>query len=245
MRVYAKSDIGLVRSTNQDDCQTGIFPDGAAWAVVCDGMGGANGGSTASSLAVETIVQKLSEGYISDMDGEQLFALMGGAVASANEAVYEAAQNDESLSGMGTTVVCAIVKNGKAHILHAGDSRAYFYDGSTVRQITKDHSIVQELVDLGRIDPEEARVHPNRNLITRALGIAPELLTDYNTVDFGESSVLLICTDGLSNYITPERLLAFIQAGSGEELTDKLIEAAKELGGSDNITVAVIASGED
>ena len=77
MRVYAKSDIGLVRSTNQDDCQTGIFPDGAAWAVVCDGMGGANGGSTASSLAVETIVQKLSEGYISDMDGEQLFALMG------------------------------------------------------------------------------------------------------------------------------------------------------------------------
>ncbi len=245
MRVYAKSDIGLVRSTNQDDCQTGIFPDGAAWAVVCDGMGGANGGSTASSLAVETIVQKLFEGYISDMDGEQLFALMGGAVASANEAVYEAAQNDESLSGMGTTVVCAIVKNGKAHILHAGDSRAYFYDGSTVRQITKDHSIVQELVDLGRIDPEEARVHPNRNLITRALGIAPELLTDYNTVDFGESSVLLICTDGLSNYITPERLLAFIQAGSGEELTDKLIEAAKELGGSDNITVAVIASGED
>lgn len=245
MRVYSKSDIGLVRSTNQDYCRTGIFPDGAAWAVVCDGMGGANGGSTASSLAVETIVEKLSEGYISDMEGEQLSALLGGAVEAANTVVYETAQNDELLSGMGTTVVCAIVKNGKAHIVHAGDSRAYFYDGDTVRQVTKDHSIVQELVDLGRIKQEEARFHPNRNLITRALGIAPELSTDYNAVDFDERSVLLICTDGLSNYITEERLTEFIRDSRGEELSEQLIESAKRLGGSDNITVAVIASGEE
>ena len=141
---------------------------------------------------------------------------------------------------MGTTVVCAVVSHSTAHIIHAGDSRAYLFDGSHLHQVTTDHSIVQELVDLGKITQEEARSHPNRNIITRALGIEPELCTDYNAENFQNCCQLIICTDGLSNYMTQESLLEYIRGSSGDELTDKLIESAKKLGGSDNITVAVV-----
>ncbi len=240
MRVYCKSDIGLMRNSNQDYCKTGVFPDGSVWAVVCDGMGGANGGSTASSVAVETIGLDLAEGYQSEFGEEELHTLISQAIEHANKTVYETALNVASLYGMGTTVVCAVVKDGRAHILHAGDSRAYFYNGSDLMQITKDHSMVQELVDAGQLTREEARNHPNRNIITRALGTEPELRIDYNVIDFDEKSILVICTDGLSNYITEESLLGFIKNNSGPALTDKLIQSAKDLGGSDNITVAVI-----
>ena len=243
MRVYSKSDIGLKRNSNQDYCKTGVFPDGAAWAIVCDGMGGANGGSTASSVAAETITSKLAEGYRSHMTDEQIHCLMSDAVAHANKTVYDIALNDAYLYGMGTTVVCAVVKKDKIYVLHAGDSRAYLYDGSVLRQITTDHSVVQEMVAAGQITPEEARNHPRRNLITRALGIEPELKTDYNTESFNEHSQLLICTDGLSNYVTQESMLDFIRNSSADELTDKLIESAKELGGGDNITAAIIVGG--
>jgi len=123
MRVYCKSDIGLMRNSNQDYCKTGVFPDGSVWAVVCDGMGGANGGSTASSVAVETIGLDLAEGYQSEFGEEELHTLISQAIEHANKTVYETALNVASLYGMGTTVVCAVVKDGRAHILHAGDSK--------------------------------------------------------------------------------------------------------------------------
>ena len=162
------------------------------------------------------------------------------AVRYANKAVYEMAMHISGLEGMGTTVVCAIAKDGRLHVLHAGDSRAYLCTDDGIRQITTDHSIVQELVEAGQLTPEQARRHPNRNLITRALGTEPLLRTDYNTVEFKNNAKVIICTDGMSNYITDESLLEFIRQNRCDELTDKLIETAKELGGSDNITVAVI-----
>lgn len=242
MRVYSKSDIGLKRNSNQDYCKTGAFPDGSVWAVVCDGMGGANGGCTASRVAAETIADGLVDSYRSDMNEEEIKKILNDTVQNANKTVYDIAAKDESLYGMGTTVVCCIVKDNQIYIVHAGDSRAYLCNGDTLFQITTDHSMVQEMVSAGQITPEEARNHPNRNIITRALGIEAELCIDYTTVGFEEDSVLILCTDGLSNYITEESLMYYIRNYSGEEVTEKLIESAKELGGSDNITVAVISA---
>ena len=244
MEVYSGTDRGIVRSSNQDYCKTGSLPDGSVWAVVCDGMGGANGGSTASRIAAETIAQQLKELYNIKKYHDDIEELIKEAIAIANQRVHDMSVNVYSLSGMGTTVVAVLMRDEVAHIVHAGDSRAYLYENGSVRQITKDHSMVQELVDLGRITPEEARNHPNKNIITRALGTRGNLRTDYNKVPFGKESVLLICTDGLSNYLTEEDIAGFISENKGMDLVEKLIEQAKSMGGSDNITVAVIESGK-
>lgn len=241
MKVYSGSDIGLKRDSNQDYCKTGELSDGVVWAVVCDGMGGANGGCTASSVAAETIADFFTEYYDPEMTSGSIRDLMEDAISEANEEVYRMSIEDSSLYGMGTTVVFAVAKNGKIHIVHAGDSRAYLYRRGILSRVTKDHSIVQELVSAGRITDEEARNHPSRNIITRALGVEPELFTDYNSEEFGDGSVLMICTDGLSGYFGDSELCRFMEENSGDELIAKLISAAKDKGGSDNITVAVIA----
>ncbi len=241
MRVYSGSDIGLRRDSNQDYCKTGEFSDNVVWAVVCDGMGGANGGCTASSVAAETISAELNEGYRSEMGAEEIRSLMEKAVDKANSKVYQMAQEDPNLYGMGTTVVCAVVKNGRIGIVHAGDSRAYLYRNGSIYRVTTDHSMVQELVSAGQITDEQARNHPNRNIITRALGVEPVLYTDYNSEEFDSGSQLIICTDGLSGYFSDEELCSLIKDTEGSALIEKLIGAAKVQGGSDNITVAVIA----
>ncbi len=241
MRVYSGSDIGLVRDSNQDCCQTGIFSDHAVWAVVCDGMGGANGGCTASSVATETISQRLTESYYSEMNSEQLRTLMENAVSEANTKVYEMSMETFTLRGMGTTVVCAVARNGKIHIVHAGDSRAYIYRDGHISRLTTDHSVVQELVLAGQITEEQARIHPNRNLITRALGVDAMLSTDYTEETFEGGNKLILCTDGLSGYFSDEQLAGLVKNTDGDELIERLIRAAKSQGGSDNITVAVIA----
>ena len=241
MRVYSGSDIGLRRDSKQDYCKTGTFSDGAVWAVVCDGMGGANGGCTASREASEIISRVLCDGYRAEMSCPQLRELMEYAVNEANAAVYRMAQEDASLYGMGTTVVCAVAKDGRISIVHAGDSRAYLYRDGVLTRLTTDHSIVQELVAAGQITDEQARMHPNRNIITRALGIEPTLQTDYNAEDFVSGSELMICTDGLSGYFSDKELSMLMEDTEPEALIEKLIRAANVQGGSDNITVAVIA----
>lgn len=241
MNVYSQTDIGLKRDSNQDYCIAGEFPDGSVWAVVCDGMGGANGGSTASRVAAENISDSLKSGYRDDMTPEEIRNLMQLSVEYANRAVYDISVHVPGLSGMGTTVVCAVVRKKRAHIVHAGDSRAYICSDEGVRQITTDHSVVQKLVDMGEITKEQARYHPNRNLITRALGTEPNIRTDYNTVEFEDGAKLVLCTDGMSGYITDDMLLEIIRQNASETLTEKLVERSKEMGGSDNITVAVIA----
>lgn len=240
MRVYSESDIGLVRNSNQDCCSTGVFSENAVWAVVCDGMGGANGGCVASSVAVNSISEALTKGYNCDLNPEEIREMMQLAVKAANSKVYDIACGDPSLSGMGTTVVCAVAVDETVHIVHAGDSRAYLSSEGTIQRVTTDHSIVQELVRAGQITEDQARSHPNRNIITRALGVEPELYTDYNSVSLKHGDKLLICTDGLSGYFSDSELCDAVGNKSGEELVATLIESAKEHGGSDNITVAVI-----
>ena len=160
MYAVSKTDIGRMRSTNQDVCCCGAFEDGSAWTVVCDGMGGVNGGNIASSIASETIVQCLQDAYAPGMDADAMRDMMLSAVQSANDAVIRRAEAEPDLYGMGTTAVVAIAAGGVLHIAHAGDSRCYLKTALGIKQVTTDHSYVQQLVESGAITEDEARVHP-------------------------------------------------------------------------------------
>lgn len=240
MKIFFKTDIGMVRHCNQDDCRYGTFSDTCAWAVVCDGMGGANGGSVASVEAVEEVRRRLTEGFRPDETEEQIIDLMKSAVSSANKKVYTMSCESEYLRGMGTTVELAVIKDGMVHVVHAGDSRVYLVYSDRIEQLTTDHSLVQEMVERGEITQEQARVHPNKNFITRALGVCEELNLDCITKPFTQGNMLLMCTDGLTNYFESGELLDIIKNTPHEEITDRLVAIAKERGGNDNITVAVI-----
>jgi len=240
LKIFSKSDIGLVRQSNEDACNSGILPDGAAWAVVCDGMGGINGGGVASSIAVDRISGQILSGYSEEIGEVGIQNLISDAVLSANDAVHARAGADEALTGMGTTVVVAVVSRGIAHIAHAGDSRAYLITPDEIRQLTTDHSMVQEMVDKGDLTVQEAKKHPQKNIITRALGVDSFLQVDYCEVPFSAASRLLICTDGLTNYLDEEQIFLLAKESDADDLAARLVSLAKQAGGSDNITVTVI-----
>lgn len=241
LKVYTESDIGLVRKLNEDACGGGLLSEQSAWVVVCDGMGGAKGGNVASGIAVEKISEQILARYRAEMDDTAIKELISAAIASANTEVHRRSGSDESLSGMGTTVVTAVVAGGYAHIAHAGDSRAYLITSEAICQLTTDHSMVQEMVEKGDLTEQEAKIHPQKNIITRALGVESSIQIDYCEVPFQPGNLLLICTDGLTNYLDENQIFSLSQKLGAEELTQRLVVLAKEAGGSDNITVAVVA----
>ncbi len=240
LKVYSKSDVGLVRQSNQDAYKTGVFPDQCAWVVVCDGMGGANGGNVASSIAVERISEQIVTSYHEGISDNSIKNLITSAIFNANLAVHDKASENSELNGMGTTVVTAIVTQGIAHIAHAGDSRAYLITADGIRQLTTDHSMVQELVANGDITEQQAKKHPQKNIITRALGVESSIQIDYCENEMNSGDFLLICTDGLTNYVDSEQIYQLSKEMDANALTDKLITLAKEGGGGDNITVAIV-----
>ena len=240
MKLYSETDIGLVRHSNQDACNTGTFPDGSAWAVVCDGMGGANGGNIASEIAVRCISEQFVASYRDNMNANSIKNLMVTSIFNASLSIHEKAQEVSELSGMGTTVVAAILKDGVAHIAHAGDSRAYLLSQGAISQLTTDHSMVQELVNSGDLTEQEAKTHPQKNIITRALGVEETIDVDYMECEFPEDSRLLLCTDGLTNYVDAEQICTLSSTTDAGELTKQLVAMAKDAGGGDNITVAVV-----
>lgn len=243
MKTLCKSDIGLVRASNQDACQSGIFSDGAVWALVCDGMGGANGGNVASEVALEEIRRQLTERYDPQESEKGIKNLLLSCVYSANARVFAMAREKEELAGMGTTVVGAIAKGNRACVIHVGDSRAYCFSGGVLTRLTTDHSIVQELLDRGDITEEEARSHPHRNVITRAVGVQEMVDVDVDFLDFHPGDTLLFCTDGLTNFTAEEVIAARMRESHGEALLDQLIADALSGGGGDNVTVALIENG--
>ncbi len=240
MKVYSKSDVGLVRSTNQDSCKSGMLSDGAAWVVVCDGMGGANGGNVASSTAVDKISEQIMNSDREGMGNNSIKNLLLSSIYNANLTVHDMASGDAALNGMGTTVVAALVSQGVAHIAHAGDSRAYHITEREIIQLTTDHSMVQEMINNGDITEQQAKIHPQKNIITRALGVDASIQIDYCEKDFHSGDLLLICTDGLTNYVDAEIIYQLSKEMNTSELTDKLIALAKDGGGGDNITVAIV-----
>lgn len=240
MEIFSKTDTGMVRSSNQDAALHGTFADGNVWGIVCDGMGGANGGNVASSTAVQEIAERITANYESGMTGNELRELLGRAINAANIKVYIQAQEDLSLRGMGTTVVAVIVCGRTAYIAHAGDSRAYLYARGDLRQLTTDHSVVQVMVDRGELTEAEARVHPRKNLITRALGVKPRLDIDYCECPVTDGDIILLCSDGLSNYADDREMYKILYSNSGQQAVDRLVDKANANGGGDNVTAVAV-----
>ena len=241
MKIVAKTDKGIVRDSNQDAYAVGELPGEVAWAVVCDGMGGAAGGNIASALAVKVISDKITSCYNEKMRSASIVNLLDSAITAANIEVYDMAYSHSELSGMGTTVVCAIVRDDEVFIAHAGDSRAYLADKDGIRQITTDHSYVQDLVDKGEITADQAEHHPNKNYITRAVGVDKTVKVDFDQLDFNDDEILILCTDGLSNYVTTEEFFEEISDGQYYAFADRLVKKANKNGGGDNITVVALA----
>ena len=240
MKFNGKTDVGIMRHSNQDDYRISQLPDGSVLAIVCDGMGGANAGNVASSKAAESIVSFFERSYRNNLDHQGITALMQSAILSANIEIYDMSQKNTELMGMGTTAVAAYIGKDFMVISHVGDSRAYLINDS-VTQLTRDHSVVQSLVESGKLTPEEARVHPRRNVITRALGIEPEVLVDSNKYQIKSGEYLLLCSDGLSNFVSPEDIGDIFKNNKFEETAEVLIACANKNGGADNITVITIA----
>ncbi len=265
MILNGKTDIGMRRKNNQDSFVIRRWNEcGAALGVVCDGMGGASGGNIASALACETFVRRV-EGFMQSdkvkngtaTEGDYS-SMLAHAVSDANRAVYRCTEKDQSLKGMGTTLVAALViHNAREHVLYAvnvGDSRLYLYNRRRMTQITRDHSLVQYLLDAGKLTEEEAKNYPNRNVITRAVGIERGIEADIFSVDLGgisEDACALLCSDGLSGYVAAEDIRHILgdaveaEPYDGAGCAASLVDAANAAGGTDNITVLLIRFGKE
>lgn len=239
MNSYGKTDIGLKRSSNQDTFSVCKLEGGEILAVVCDGMGGAKAGNVASERASKAVTEFVKKSYRFNMDYNAAEALLNNAIVSANIEVYDYSLNNPELKGMGTTVVAAIVAEDYTVISHLGDSRAYKINDE-ITQITRDHSVVQSLVESGKLTPEEARVHPRKNVITKALGIEENVIPENSDCSLEKGDILLLCSDGLSNYVEIPVIKEIVRKGPIEEAAEKLINEANRNGGGDNITVALV-----
>ena len=222
MRIVAKTDIGRVRESNQDSYAAGELPGGVAWAVVCDGMGGAAGGSVASSTAVKMISQQINAQYRDGMSGNSIKNMLVSAVTAANVSIFDLASANPELHGMGTTVVAAVLSDQMIRIVHAGDSRAYKVSPKGIVQMTRDHSIVQELVETGKLTPNEA------------------VDIDFCEDRMEPEDVLLLCTDGLTNYLETDEIFQITQTSGYYESAQQMVDLANQHGGGDNITVVAI-----
>lgn len=262
MYFYGKSDTGKVRNANQDNYIISGLCKNSTLCVVCDGMGGAKSGNVASEIAAQVFVEKVkkysapkinSEGIMS-IDSDEACLVLDSAVRDANTAVYKKAQTADIYSGMGTTLVAALFCGEVVYVINVGDSRLYLISDNTITQITHDHSYVQHLIDSGSLSVEDARTHPYRNRITRAVGIKSDLESDIYSVDLSSLDMcyLLLCSDGLSGQIPADEIYSIISSDNNidvvvndveAELSDKterLIEAANSAGGPDNITAVLI-----
>ena len=238
MQTFSLTDTGRMRTANQNyvfcqDTEIGSFPN---LFIVADGMGGHNAGDTASRMCVEEIVSQIQKSTKITPIG-----IFEQAVAAANEKVYQASKEDPSLYGMGTTVVAAMVLGKTVYVVNVGDSRLYVCKES-LTQVTVDHSLVEEMVQSGKLQKEEMRTHPNKNIITRALGTNPEVKADCFEIEVEEGDVLLLCSDGLSNMMEDKTIEAIIKKNPEdmEQAARQLVDEANKAGGKDNISVVLV-----
>ena len=240
MKAFGITDIGKVRRENQDSFILRETDRGTI-VVVCDGMGGALSGNVASELAASSFAEHIAV-CVEEADMRALPEIVAEAAAFANLRVYDRAFTDLTCEGMGTTLVGGVFSDGSAHLVNVGDSRAYMISRGVIWQVTRDHSYVEELVQQGIITREAARSHPRRNYITRALGIGRELQADAYELEPEPDSLLLLCSDGLSNMVEQEEMLACAREKSEPEaLCRALLDLALSRAATDNITVAAVA----
>lgn len=240
MKVFAKSDIGKARDTNEDFYYISQDDDNLKLYILADGMGGYNGGEIASRVATAAV-----KGYIeSNFDKiehtkEDIVNLIKSAIEYANMLVYEKAKENEELMNMGTTLEVCLIYNNKAFIGHIGDSRIYRIRKDIIRKLTQDHSYVQELVNDGTITKEEAKNHPKKNMLMKALGCTPFVEPDITIKGFLKDDIIVICSDGLTNMVSEEEIYNTVIKNVNDS-DNALINRANELGGYDNITVIII-----
>ena len=256
MYFSGKTDVGMKRSVNQDSYAFEHIAPNVSLVVVCDGMGGANGGNVASSLACGTFIENMKAeisnigvGGIDSATPDMFEVMLIKSAKLANKIVYAESAKSEELKGMGTTLVCALIVNDTAYVLNIGDSRAYLIFTDVIDQITHDHSYVQYLVDIGELTEEEARNNTNKNIIMKAIGIDESVDPDLFRVEFGANAFLILCSDGLTNYITEHdiksRVLSFdydamiSKQNDLDRVCGELVDIANRNGGGDNITVAL------
>lgn len=242
MYLSYKTDIGQNRDENQDSVKGGFISENTAVVVVCDGMGGAQSGEVASSVAVENVYKRIVDNYRPNAKPNSIRNLLLTAVHAANTIVNEKSKEDIDKNGMGTTCVAALVENKHCYIVNVGDSRAYLLQKDSIQQITNDHTYVQMLFDEGLITKEEQKNHKMKNVITRALGVEPDVEVDYFEFELEDNFALFLCTDGLSNYCDEDKIYDCIFEKNLDNGVKELIEYSNDQGGRDNITAAVIAN---
>ncbi len=240
MKAFAKSDIGKARDTNQDYYYIAEEENPLKIYILADGMGGYNGGDIASRLATATVKSYIESNFEKiPKEKEAILKLIENAMEYANMVVYEKSKEDENLQGMGTTLEVCVIYNNKVYIGHIGDSRIYRIRKEFIRKLTTDHSYVQKLVKDGTISKEEAEHHPKKNMLMKALGCTPYVEPDTMVKGFLKGDILLICSDGLTNMISQEKIYQIIIENQ-ENAVQKLIEEANNQGGYDNITAIEI-----
>lgn len=238
---FGMTDRGKVRKNNQD-CYA-MKLSNVTISVVCDGMGGAQAGDVASQLAAETFLGSLES--IEDMPIEAIKERLDEAVRETNLEVFKKALSGQEYAGMGTTLVGAVVKGSAAIIINVGDSRAYYISGGGINRITRDHSVVEDMLAKGDLTPEQAKNHPNKNLITKAIGTEAEVEGDIYelSINGGEGEYILLCSDGLTNIVDDQEILAEVQSGRNlEEICRLLIDLAIKRGAPDNVTVVLLGN---
>lgn len=246
MFICACSDVGKVREINQDayfyieDELLPIF-------IIADGMGGHKAGEVASNTAISTIVSHYEENK-EKMIGKEVFIpeFINKSIELANKKLIEESENDEELKGMGTTITMCIVLEKELYIGHVGDSRAYLLRDEKLKQLTQDHSLVGELLRTGSITKEEAMNHPKKNVIMRALGSNKDLKVDIFTRDMEQGDRIVLCTDGLTNMVSEERILeTLVNDENPSSICSELVNISNELGGIDNTTIMLIKAREE
>lgn len=241
MQSWGLTDPGCVRKQNQDAFRIEQLDPGALLCVVCDGMGGAKSGNVASSLAAEVFVEEIRRNWVTGMSSDRIDLMLKNAVKLANFTVYDQAAQIEEFSGMGTTLVAALIRDSRATLVNVGDSRVYGIDRDGIRLLTKDHSFVQMMVDRGDLTPEAAKSYPGKNLITRAIGTEPMVMCDIYHREVSKGDYLLLCSDGLSNVMDDQEILFEVVHGVNKQhCCQRLLSIAKNRGAPDNVTSVLV-----
>ena len=241
MQSWGLTDPGCVRKQNQDAYRIEQLDRSTLLCVVCDGMGGAKSGNVASTLATEVFVEEIRRSWKPGMESDRIDQMLRSAVKLANFTVYDQAAQFEEFSGMGTTLVAALVREGKVTLINVGDSRAYGINRNGIQQWTRDHSLVQMMVDRGDLTPEVAKSYPGKNLITRAIGTEPIVMCDIYHKEISKGDYLLLCSDGLSNVMDDQEILFEVAHGVNKQhCCQRLLDIAKNRGAPDNVTSVLV-----
>lgn len=241
MKAWGLTDVGNVRSQNQDAFRIVELGKDALLAVVCDGMGGAKSGNVASRLASEVFSEEIKRSFSADLTPDEAEQMLRAAAKLANISVFEQSQLSEDYAGMGTTLVAALTYPRATLVLNIGDSRAYLINADGVQCITRDHSVVEMMVQRGELTPEQAKTHPSKNLITRAVGTEETVFSDVFRVETEPEDCILLCSDGLSNQMADQEILFEVVHGARrDDCCRRLLEIAKNRGAPDNVTSVLI-----